>query len=463
MRISEAHLRRILREELINLPRESEDRIDEIFGALFKLFASLFKNMGRESSEAADEAETALSGEAQQAARSIQTQAGIQNPVAWSDLKPKENHTDKAVWAATVESVLGEFFSTAMTGMVDAMFMQSLGPTSEEQADEWESSKDADYMRGVYKGIGGVKGALLFLGEHLNSAKAEAESIREEEPLADVLEQTADALQWMQSELMPGIVSAIDSAKSLDLNIDASILATTVSQTTDYARDAANHVRELQEKTEELAKAKQEQPDTDPAQGMPENNRSLSITRRDIRRIILESMNDLAIMIPDPPSELERILELPTIQDKVRSDDTNPVLKNALDKRIVDLFDIVLTKSGFTGNRSTIKKLKKEIKPIIKHHKKHFNIDRPYELAEKLGLPFSYNDLESAKTRSYPSGHAAQAYYIAEKLSKMYPSVSSHLFQIADMVADSRLNAGVHFPSDIAAGKELAKKLALVF
>ena len=75
------------------------------------------------------------------------------------------------------------------------------------------------------------------------------------------------------------------------------------------------------------------------------------------------------------------------------------------------------------------------------------------------GIPFNYDYLESAQTASYPSGHTTQAYYIAYKLSDEFPKLKPQFLYVAKMVAESRVDRGVHFPSDNEAGIELAKNL----
>ena len=131
-----------------------------------------------------------------------------------------------------------------------------------------------------------------------------------------------------------------------------------------------------------------------------------------------------------------------------------------LDDDITSLFHSILVGNGHEVKRKDVKKLKNSIKPIVKFHKIYFNAPRPSQLAARMGVDFEYDHLESAQTPSYPSGHAAQGYYMAEMLSRKYPKCAEELFGLADLIADSRLERGVHLPSDIEAGKLLAQKLA---
>ena len=164
------------------------------------------------------------------------------------------------------------------------------------------------------------------------------------------------------------------------------------------------------------------------------------------------------ILIPPPPSESERVQELDQIQRQYNNrfnEETDQDLLNHVTKT----FDTVLVSSGKESHYSLINDLKFEILPIIDFHKAYFNIERPYVLASRQGIDFKSDFLKSAQTPSYPSGHTAQAYYIADKLSRMYPEMRSKLLDTANMISQARIDRGVHFPSDIKGGILLAKKI----
>ncbi|WP_295993790.1 phosphatase PAP2 family protein [Rugamonas sp.] len=60
------------------------------------------------------------------------------------------------------------------------------------------------------------------------------------------------------------------------------------------------------------------------------------------------------------------------------------------------------------------------------------------------------------KNDSYPSGHATAGYLDALVLIEMVPEQRDAILARADDYAHNRLICGVHFPSDVAAGKLLA-------
>lgn len=86
--------------------------------------------------------------------------------------------------------------------------------------------------------------------------------------------------------------------------------------------------------------------------------------------------------------------------------------------------------------------------------KRNFNRTRPYEYLKDLKPCV---DLE--KSLSYPSGHATLAVLYALVLGDILPDKSQVLHERSQVIAQDRVLAGVHHPSDIAAGKKLGQVL----
>jgi acid phosphatase (class A) len=64
---------------------------------------------------------------------------------------------------------------------------------------------------------------------------------------------------------------------------------------------------------------------------------------------------------------------------------------------------------------------------------------------------------------SYPSGHTSIARVLAYALSKKYPERKLQFFKRANEISKNRMIGGVHFPSDVVAGKKLADYLAKIY
>jgi len=173
-----------------------------------------------------------------------------------------------------------------------------------------------------------------------------------------------------------------------------------------------------------------------------------------------EGTNYNGILVPYPPPVEERLKELEAISSQYKNRYNDESIQSLLDENMEGAFDSVVMSAGAGSHIDLINALKSEIVPIIKHHKEHFSTPRPHELAQQYEIPFEYDFLETAQTPSYPSGHTAQAYYTAIKLSAIFPQLKDQLFTLAKMIEEARIDRGVHFPSDNTGGIVLAQKLA---
>ena len=85
-----------------------------------------------------------------------------------------------------------------------------------------------------------------------------------------------------------------------------------------------------------------------------------------------------------------------------------------------------------------------------------FNRPRPYQVLPEI----KEHVLESktGDTPAYPAGHAYQAYLVAKYYSRKYPEKAQLLYRTAENIGQSRIAAGIHYPSD----HEISKRLALM-
>ena len=134
-------------------------------------------------------------------------------------------------------------------------------------------------------------------------------------------------------------------------------------------------------------------------------------------------------------------------------------LQKTCDESFDKLFQVFLESKGRTYNVDYYDMLIDSLKPIIIKLKEYYDRPRPATLAESMGVDFLGDKLESAQSPSYPSGHAIQAYVMAKMLSDQFPEHEENLFKIAEVVSQSRIDRGVHFPTDIEYGKEVAESL----
>lgn len=93
---------------------------------------------------------------------------------------------------------------------------------------------------------------------------------------------------------------------------------------------------------------------------------------------------------------------------------------------------------------------------VVMHYKNRFGRPRPSQLEPAL-RPL----LDVPGHASYPSGHATQAYLVAQALTTVIRNheIGRELYKIAEQVAVNREWAGLHYASDSAAGKQLAREI----
>jgi hypothetical protein len=92
---------------------------------------------------------------------------------------------------------------------------------------------------------------------------------------------------------------------------------------------------------------------------------------------------------------------------------------------------------------------------LINKMKESAKRSRPYWISSDIEVISGTEN----NSYSYPSGHSILAWMIAKKLSKQYPHLQDGLYHLANRIAKSRVQSGVHFPSDIKPGSEIAEAM----
>jgi acid phosphatase (class A) len=99
----------------------------------------------------------------------------------------------------------------------------------------------------------------------------------------------------------------------------------------------------------------------------------------------------------------------------------------------------------------------RDVSAAVFDAKKHFSRPRPYQRYQLRRVCGESKppkpETHPSNGSSYPSGHSAYGWTTALVLARLAPDRAEALFQRADEYAQSRLVCGVHFPTDIAAGR----------
>lgn len=130
------------------------------------------------------------------------------------------------------------------------------------------------------------------------------------------------------------------------------------------------------------------------------------------------------------------------------------------DKKVIKPFKDYLEDFGIEVEWDRIKELDYQRGSIILSLKRHYNRIRPAELAKEMSLPLDAFPLETADTPAYPSGHASSGRLISLLVADQVPlEHRKNILDIGQRIADSRMVAGAHYPSDTAFGKRIADEL----
>lgn len=101
--------------------------------------------------------------------------------------------------------------------------------------------------------------------------------------------------------------------------------------------------------------------------------------------------------------------------------------------------------------------LSRTIDPHILKIKNSVGRKRPFRFNEFI----KKNRIKSTSvfTPSFPSGHTMQTLFLSKNLAKLYPDKKDKLLELAELIGQSRISAGHHYPSDHEYGKWLVNNV----
>lgn len=157
---------------------------------------------------------------------------------------------------------------------------------------------------------------------------------------------------------------------------------------------------------------------------------------------------------PEPDSEIHK-----KDMEELLSCYHNPSLpKSFLDKshsKMNKLFKDYCKDNNLFPDWKKIKNYTKDLHTITSHLKHKYNRPRP-----KKFLDNEYDEIIDMFSPSFPSGHTATAYFLSEFLSTLFSSHRQEFMKLAGLIGRSRIENGVHFPSDVLYGRFIGETLA---
>lgn len=164
---------------------------------------------------------------------------------------------------------------------------------------------------------------------------------------------------------------------------------------------------------------------------------------------------DFAPTLPLPPTQGSETVaaELTYLHSLVASRTPSKITEIESERDIQTgwLAAILTPASSFPHTAFLLSEVDQSLDIIIMRAKHSFDRVRPSYLDPTLSTAISV-----PLHPSYPSGHATQVFVYAHILSELDPQNTDIYWQRAEEIAVNREYAGVHYPSDTAAGKQLA-------
>jgi acid phosphatase (class A) len=165
---------------------------------------------------------------------------------------------------------------------------------------------------------------------------------------------------------------------------------------------------------------------------------------------------DLTLLLAPPPAagspaaldDLQAVLaaqaaRTPAEDEAAKADADRSVF------RFADVLGSNLVPTTLPRTAAFFKRVEQLDKASVKLTKSYWKHPRPSEVSDKVH-PLS---MEKPGDWSYPSGHATFGYTTAVLLANMLPEKRAAIFDRAALYAQHRVVMGVHFPSDVEAGR----------
>jgi acid phosphatase (class A) len=192
--------------------------------------------------------------------------------------------------------------------------------------------------------------------------------------------------------------------------------------------------------------------------GLSDKHRRIVARQADDPSTVLGNYRRMRVL-PPPPSGADSVLELnQVLQSQLGSTEDEREFAVMVDDDRTHYalwLEEVGRLTGTVHRPAEVLRIVDASEGFLMALKGEFDRARPYQVAAVLHKPLRVL-VKDPKTPAYPSGHAFESYLLALHFSDIHPKHTFEFFALADMIADSRIVAGVHYPSDIVAGRTAA-------
>ncbi len=172
---------------------------------------------------------------------------------------------------------------------------------------------------------------------------------------------------------------------------------------------------------------------------------------------------NLRNLVPDPPvpgtpagrADLDAVIAAQTARTSASITQAQADRKRSI-KAFSGVIGGSFSSSQFPLTTELLDDAVDDARGIMGQSKAIWRRERPFKLDRSI-MPC----VKEPETASYPSSHATSGYVMALLLAEMLPEKAGAIRSRADEFANGRLVCGVHFPTDINAGRRAAEAIVV--
>ena len=169
--------------------------------------------------------------------------------------------------------------------------------------------------------------------------------------------------------------------------------------------------------------------------------------------------NDLPIVYPPTNESEETMREVEMILSTMAREPLEPRFVDMASMNVNSVFYDMCERLGLDTVDDVAEDIAQDVLKIAMYLKYKFLRPRPYQLAPYYDGDIQSMDEDAEESPAYPSGHSMMGFALSKLYADLYPEHASTFVDLGRRVGLSRIQAGVHYPSDIQYAKALIEHL----
>ena len=152
-------------------------------------------------------------------------------------------------------------------------------------------------------------------------------------------------------------------------------------------------------------------------------------------------------------ADVQETIEAQKFRTKAQTDEANTDAPYSTGL-FYPVIGVDVTPTAYPVTYLFFERFQRQVGQFVGELKDHWKRPRPFVNHPDIPALFGVSGY------SYPSGHATLSYATAVMLGQLFPDKTQALLDRARKIALSRVDAGVHYPSDVKEGERLGREVA---